>query len=118
MLRGMSSTLDSNLPLVNYHLPFFIESFQSKMRNEQSTMSNESFLEVLLTPTPLPRWGAQTKTHHPWSREGVKKFRRVGGPGLQHDGKPFEIIVGRVTSRGVFQFLHTLRPIGHNLSPP
>ena len=30
----------------------------------------------------------------------MKKFRRVGGPGLQHHGKPFEIVVGRVTSRG------------------
>ncbi len=42
-------------------------------------------------------------------REGVKEFRRVGGPGLQTGGKPFEIIVGRVTPRGVFQFFHNFR---------
>ena len=45
-------------------------------------------------------------------REGVKEFRRVGGPGLQYGGKPFEIIVGRVPSRGVFQFRHTFRGRG------
>jgi hypothetical protein len=39
----------------------------------------------------------------------VKKFRRVGGPGLQRVDKPFGIIVGRVPSRGVFQFFHTFR---------
>ncbi len=45
--------------------------------------------------------------------EGVKKFRRVGGPGLQHGDKPFGIIVGRVHSRGVFQFFHTFSlPLG------
>ena len=36
-------------------------------------------------------------------------MRRVGGPGLQTGGKPFEIIVGRVTPRGVFQFFHSFR---------
>ncbi len=42
----------------------------------------------------------------------MKRFRRVGGPSLQYNGKPVEIIVGRVTSRGVFQFFHTFRGFG------
>ncbi len=37
----------------------------------------------------------------------MKEFRRVEGPGLQHGGRPFEIIVGRIPSRGDFQFFHT-----------
>ena len=40
--------------------------------------------------------------------EGVKGFRRVRGLGLQQSGKFFEFIVGRVPSRGVFQFLQTI----------
>lgn len=39
--------------------------------------------------------------------EGVKKFHRVGGPGLQRVGKAFGNFVGRVPSRGVFESLHT-----------
>ncbi len=33
--EGMSLSLDFHLPLVNYHLPFFIEASQWKTRNEQ-----------------------------------------------------------------------------------
>jgi hypothetical protein len=47
------------------------------------------------------------ETPHLPAPEGVKKIRRVGGPGLQHPDKSYGIIVGRVPSRGVFQFLHT-----------
>ncbi len=45
----------------------------------------------------------------PCAREGVKELRRGGGPGLQTGGKLFEIIVGRVTPRGVFQFFRSFR---------
>ena len=39
--------------------------------------------------------------------EGVKEFRRVGGPGLQYLSKSFRMIVGHVPSRGAFEFFHT-----------
>jgi hypothetical protein len=48
----MSSPQQSYLPLVNYHLPFFIYASQWKMRNEKSTMTNESSLEVPLALSP------------------------------------------------------------------
>jgi len=37
-------------------------------------------------------------------RGAVKKCRRVWEPGLQRAGKVFGILVGRVPSRGVFNF--------------
>ena len=33
--REMSLSLDFHLPLVNYHLPFFIEASQWKMNNQK-----------------------------------------------------------------------------------
>mgnify|MGYP003428560824 CR=1 FL=1 len=47
-------------------------------------------------PTPL-KGGIdffRKQIYSPFEWEGVKRFRRVPRPGLQHNGKPFEIIVG------------------------